>query len=341
MNRFRTLAGLLLLFLLFHGSPADARRARILGEITAVDLNATPPRVTVSDGTASETLAVTERTRLVEESAPGTLADLRVGAGAEVSYETRTLTALAIAITLADDQSEQIGVITAVDPVNLTVALSTDDDPVPDLTIFLDAATELSVGGVAITAGELSLIAGEFAVVEYFVDSHVATEVRLEMPLVRTQPGTVIAATPESLRLVLRGNGELTLALSAGTEVRIGALPAPAHLIQGGDRVRVEYADLSGGALALRVVIRGGRARTATGQLLAVGPEAVTFSTRGGSLELSLTDAATLRLNGRPASLAQLEAVLEHGPVRIKARYLVRGAANVAVSVRASARVPR
>lgn len=341
MSKFRWIVmGALLA--LCAGNAQAAKFAEVEGTISAVNLVA-PASVTLTDGADSVTLNVVPSTVIViKDEGRVTLADLTVGAQAEAKFDTRTLVAKQIKVEAAENEEEDahaLGVVLDADPVSGVVTIDTNDDTVADLTLNTDAQTRIKVGGIAITQAELDALDGLIVHVEYGSTSFLAKEIEAEEAELEVN-GSVTAVDAVAGTLTIdTATGPLTFDVASGADIRLGGKKIELSAIQVGDLVEVKYTSNGTTNTALKISVKKPKPAKplhVTGTVTAVDSVAgtLTVSARGGSVVLTLSDSTDLRINGKRATLADVETALTAGTsVKVSASYIVQEAVNAATLV--------
>lgn len=342
MSKFRWIVmGALLA--LCAGNAQAAKYGEVEGTISAVNLVA-PASVTLTDGADSVTLNVVPSTVIVvKDEGRVTLADLTVGAQAEAKFDTRTLVAKQIKVEASEDEEEEdahaLGVVLDADPVSGVVTIDTNDDTVADLTLSTDAQTRIKVGGIAITQAELDALDGLMVHVEYGSTSFLAKEIEAEEAELEVN-GSVTAVDAVAGTLTIdTATGPLTFDVASGADIRQGGKKIALSALQVGDLVEVKYTTNGTTNTALRISAKKPKPAKplhVTGTVSAVDSAAgtLTVTNRGASVVLTLSDSTDLRINGKRATLADVETALgAGGSVKVSASYFSQGDVNAATQV--------
>jgi len=313
MQRAKRLA-LFASLMLFVVSTAEARPrpARIEGTITAVSLN--PGTVTIQGVNGTVTLNVVPGTQIEIGGERGSLANLRVGDEVRARFNPRRLIAIQIEVDREDDEGEAVGEVIAADENNGVVTLDVNNDRVVDLTLQATDQTEVKIGDLRLTSGELDLLEGLIVRVEFDPSNFRLREIKADATRAVTASGTVAVVDPSARTLsVQTRDGVLQLQVPVNADIRIDGRSVQLSDVEPGDRVQVTFlrtGQSTGIALQVRVTEAPQPApRTVTGTITAVNAQAgtLTVQTPDGPLQLQVPANADIRLNGRSATLADLE----------------------------------
>lgn len=335
--------------------PAAARpagaQASVEGQITAIAAPTltTPPQVTINDVTVN----VVPGTLIQVANHHAGLADLHVGDEAEAKYDPNTLNASRIE-TQAGGHAANLAVVgtvlsTGTDGASEqpTVSLDLNRDGVADLTLIVADSTRIQLGDATVSPSQLGLLVGLGVRAEYDGTTFVAKEIQAGPSSAGTRvvAGSVTAVDTTANTLTLQtAAGALTLQVPAGITIQLGGTALTLADLQVGETVRVAFVrNGSGQNVAARIELSP-RRLSFEGTLAAVGTDSITVSTRGDQqLTVVVPSDTDLRINGKSATLAQLAAALSSAQgagrsVKVSGQYLSRGAQNVAVQVRVTAR---
>ena len=338
MSKFRwIIMGALLA--LCAGNAQAARYAEVEGTISAVNLTA-PASVTLTDGVDSVTLKVLPTTVIVlEGSGRVSLSALTTGSLAEAKFDANTLVAKQIKVESEgdeDEDAEAVGVVLDADPATGVVTIDTNNDTVADLTLTTDAQTKLKVGSVLITQAELDALDGLAVHAEFNSTTFLAKEIEAEAAELEVN-GTVTAVDPAAGTLTIdTATGPLTFNVVAGADIRLGGKKIALSAIQIGDLVEVEYTTNGTANTAVKISVRKPKPLHVVGTVTAVDAVAgtLTVSSRGTTVVLTLTESTDLRINGRHATLVDVQTALTAGTkVTVSASYFTRTAVNEAAVV--------
>lgn len=329
------------LMALIAGDAQAARVAKVEGTITAINAVSAPPTVTITRASGDVTLKVLASTKIEVDDEHGALLDLTVGAQAEAQYDVRTGIAKKIEIEETDEDAKVVGVVLSADPISGVITLDTTGDGVLDLTLTVNEQTRIKVGGTVLTLAELGALEGLRVKVEYLTETFVATEIEAGDSALLSARGTVTAVDGAAGTLTIEtAAGPLTFEVAEGAEIRIGGQPVDLAEVLVGDTVHVLY--LAGDVnLAVRLTVRPPRPLHVTGTITAADAAAGTLTVSRGAttVVLAVGGNTDLRINGRAAALADVEAALAAGgPVRVSASYFRRGEVNLATDVRVNVR---
>jgi len=316
MQRAKRLA-LFASLMLFVVSTAEARPkpkpAKIEGTITAVSQN--PATVTIQGVNGTVTLNVVPGTEIEIGGERGSLANLRVGDEVKAKFDPRRLVALQIEVKRDDDdEGEAVGEVIAADENSGVVTLDVNNDGVTDLTLQATDQTEVKIGDLRLTAGELDLLEGLTVRVEFDPNNFRLREIKADANGAVTVTGTVAVVDPNARTLsVQTQNGVLQLQVPVNADIRIDGRSVRLSDVEPGDRVQVTFLQTgqsTGIALQVRVTeAPQPEPRTVIGTITAVNAQAgtLTVQTPDGPLQLQVPANADIRLNGRSATLADLE----------------------------------
>ncbi len=112
--------------------------------------------ITPDDGSADVTVTVETGTLIEVNDAPGTLADLQVAQAVEAEYDPTTLVAFSISVNSETEDAEVEGIVAGVDMVAGTVTI-TPQGGGPDITLVVNAATEIEVNDDGGTLGDIQV----------------------------------------------------------------------------------------------------------------------------------------------------------------------------------------
>ncbi|HTE17356.1 MAG TPA: DUF5666 domain-containing protein, partial [Armatimonadota bacterium] len=213
-----------------------------------------------------------------------------------------------------DDEGEAVGEVIAADENSGVVTLDVNNDGVTDLTLQATDQTEVKVGDLRLTAGELDLLEGLTVRVEFDPNNFRLRGIKADASQAVTVTGTVAVVDPNARTLsVQTQNGVLQLQVPVNADIRIDGRSVRLSDVEPGDRVQVTFlrtGQSTGIALQVRVTeAPQPEPRTVIGTITAVNAQAgtLTVQTPDGPLQLQVPANADIRLNGRSATLADLE----------------------------------
>jgi len=129
-------------------------------EVRGLILTIVGPSITItpSDGSAAVTITVGTGTLIEVNDAPGTLLDLQVAQAIEAEYDPTTLVAFSISAGSETEEAEGEveGTVFGVDTTAGTVTI-TPQDGGADITLVVNAATEIDVNDVGGTLGDIQV----------------------------------------------------------------------------------------------------------------------------------------------------------------------------------------
>ena len=149
--------------------PAESEVHGVISGIAGSDITITP-----GDGSPDVTVVVGTMTIIEVNDASGTLADLQLGEAVEAEYDPTTFAAFSIDVNSEDQNAEVEGTVSGVDPVAGTVTI-TPQDGAPDITLSVDASTEIDVNDEG--AGLADIQVGMPIKAEYDASSLLASEI--------------------------------------------------------------------------------------------------------------------------------------------------------------------
>ncbi|MCC2671119.1 MAG: hypothetical protein K0Q72_3590 [Armatimonadetes bacterium] len=346
MSRLLWLAACALLSLHAGIVQAAPRFAEAEGTISAVSTVSVPATVTLSNAGGDVTVNVLPSTVIVVEGQGRvSVSALMVGAAAEAKYDLSSHNAKQIKVEAEPEEDEDataIGIVLDADPLSGTVMIDTNNDTVADVTLTANADTKIEVDGVHLTLAELDALDGLRVRAEYLTATFVALEIEAAANATQTVNGTVSAIDPVAGTLTIEtASGPLTFEVADAADIRLTGRKVTLAALQVGDVVEVRYVTDGTANTALRISARRAKPLRITGTISAVdaGAGTITVQARGTSVVLNVTASTDLRINGRPATLADLAAaVTAGGTVKVSAGYFARTAGNLATEVQVNVR---
>ncbi|MDA1189127.1 MAG: hypothetical protein O2854_05555 [Chloroflexi bacterium] len=285
-------------------------------------------------------LNLTRETRIEINGEQGVPADLSLGMNVKVVYQIRTLNATAIgASTIARIEGTLTGIFR--DEHVITVA-SADGN---EIKLLITEKTRIHINGRVAALSSLR----EGARIQGSYNAATSEALVLEVTLVndndtprqQTAFGEVLRNSPATDDLVMRTSEgrELVLHVTVETRIAIGDLPADHNDIKVGDQIRVAYIPASSGSalgnVATHIQVQVHSTVYGTISRIAASAGVVVITNENGrAVELNVTNATEVILNGQVARLSQLRVNMN-----AKAAYNLRTGEAIALSASSLAEI--
>ena len=300
---------------------ADISRVRtVTGTVGVVDTTARTLSVQTQDGVLQ--LQVPADAEILVDGRSVRLSDVEPGDQVRVTVlptGNNTGIALQVRVTEAPQPEPRTatGTITAIDPTARTLTLQTQDGP---LQLQVPANSDIRLNGRSVSLADLEV--GDTAQVTDRVNANgtnTALQIRAteaQQPEPRTATGTITAVNAAAGTLTLQTqDGPLQLQVPANADIRLDGRTATLADLEVGDTAQVTYrVNANGTNTVLRIRATSEQQPqpepiTVAGTITAVDVQArtLTVQTANGVLRLQVPADADIRLNGRSASLADLE----------------------------------
>jgi len=299
--------------------------------------------ITPNNGTSPVTVVVTANTHIELDGLTVGLASLQVGMQVEAHYDPITFEAFFVDADSPGQANEAKihGLIAAVD-LNAGTVTITPDGGGANVTLIVNAATEIEVNGEEATLAEVQV--GMPVRAEYDSSTLVAREVKAGSGEDEDDNdgdahvnGIVAAVTATSVTITPDGGGaNITLTVDASTEIEVNGEDATLADIHVGDPIKAEYFISTLVAKELEVGNNSGSNDDVetTGTVAAVSSTTITINPSNGSPPIILTvnSSTEIEVNGEDATISDIHVgdpiKVEYDPLTLVASELKVGTSS-------------